>query len=96
MRNVEISRSDGDGGNFPVAQFLSNASNLILRSALRTYPALTGLKVVEARTLHKTDRAKNEKPFTIGARSFGEMRGNIQIEIFLSRKGYRQITYIFW
>ena len=42
-----------DDQQFPVAQFLSNASNLILRSALRAYPALTGLKVVEARTLHE-------------------------------------------
>ena len=53
MSNVETSISDSDSGNYPVAQFLSNASNLILRSALRTYPALTGLKVVEARTLHE-------------------------------------------
>jgi DNA-binding MarR family transcriptional regulator len=42
-----------EGEQFPVARFLSNASNLILRSALRAYPVLTGLKVVEARTLHE-------------------------------------------
>ncbi|MAF46750.1 MAG: MarR family winged helix-turn-helix transcriptional regulator [Rhodospirillales bacterium] len=42
-----------EGDQFPVAQFLANASNVILRSALRAYPALTGLKVVEARTLHE-------------------------------------------
>jgi len=53
MSNVEIFKSDGGGENFPVAQLLSNASNLILRSALRAYPALIGLKVVEARTLHE-------------------------------------------
>ena len=46
-------KPQGEGEKFPVAQFLSNASNLILRSALRTYPVLTGLKVVEARTLHE-------------------------------------------
>ena len=37
----------------PVSQLLSHAANLILRSALRVYPALTGLKVVEARTLYE-------------------------------------------
>jgi DNA-binding MarR family transcriptional regulator len=51
MNNVE--NFVGDDEQFPVAQFLSATSNLILRSALRTYPALTGLKVVEARTLHE-------------------------------------------
>ena len=51
MNNVK--KLLGDDEQFPVAQFLSNASNLILRSALRAYPALTGLKVVEARTLHE-------------------------------------------
>ena len=51
MNNVK--KLLGDEEQFPVAQFLSNASNLILRSALRAYPALTGLKVAEARTLHE-------------------------------------------
>ena len=49
----DVEKLLGDDKQFPVAQFLSNASNLILRSALRAYPALTGLKVVEARTLHE-------------------------------------------
>ncbi|NQV54618.1 MAG: hypothetical protein HQ503_02060 [Rhodospirillales bacterium] len=38
--------------DFTVAHFLSNASHVIMRSALRIYPAVIGLKVVEPRTLH--------------------------------------------
>ncbi|MEE2760536.1 MAG: MarR family winged helix-turn-helix transcriptional regulator [Pseudomonadota bacterium] len=53
MSNLENPLSDGDGEYFPVAQLLSNAANARFRSALRTYPSLIGLKVVETRTLHE-------------------------------------------
>ena len=38
--------------SFPIAQRLNSVANMITRSALRVYPSATGLKTVEARTLH--------------------------------------------